>query len=96
MPERPETKVEARTTSVRRHAPSAGQSDTWSGFAAGRTKGGDTVEALGVVHAGLLEDLGADGDGRVDRVGNDGQVGLGAVLGASGGEIPDDGGVGLR
>ena len=64
-------------------------------FCAARTKGGDTVEALGVVHAGLLEDLGADGDGRVDRVGNDGQVGLGAVLGAGGGKVPDDGGVGL-
>jgi hypothetical protein len=55
----------------------------------------DTEEALGVVDAGLLEDLGDDGDSRVDRVGDDADAGLGSDLGGSLGEITDDRGVGL-
>ena len=41
----------------------------------------------------LLEDLGEDGDGRVDGVGNDENVGLGAVLGTSLSKGLDDRGV---
>lgn len=51
---------------------------------------------LGVVDTGLLEDLGDDGDGRVDGVGNDTNASLGGGLGGSGGEVADDRGVGLR
>lgn len=36
---------------------------------------------LGVVHAGLLQRLGEDGDGRVDGVGDDEDEGLGAGVG---------------
>lgn len=51
---------------------------------------------LGVVDTGLLEDLGDNGDGRVDGVGNDTNASLGGGLGGSGGEVADDRGVGLR
>ena len=44
-------------------------------------EGGDAEELLGVVDALGLEDLGGDGDGAVDRVGDDEHVGVGAVLG---------------
>jgi hypothetical protein len=75
-------------------------------------EGGDTEEALGVVDALGLEDLGGDGDGRVDlyrlararsetisqayRVGDDEDVGLGGVLSSGLGEVADDGGVGVE
>lgn len=59
-------------------------------------EGGDTEQALGVVDTGLLEDLSGDGDGAVDRVGDDEDVGVGAVLGDSLGEVADDGGVGVE
>lgn len=59
-------------------------------------KGGDTEETLGVVDTGLLQDLGGDGDGAVDRVGDDEDVGLGGVLGDGLGEVADDGGVGVE
>lgn len=59
-------------------------------------KGGDTEELLGVVDALLLENLGADGNGRVDRVGNDQQLSLGSRLGDSLGKITDDGGIGVE
>lgn len=42
-------------------------------------KGGDTEKTLGVVDTVLLEDLSEDGNGRVDGVGDDEEVGLGAV-----------------
>ena len=41
---------------------------------------------LGVVDTGLLEGLGEDGDGRVDRVGDNQDEGLGAGVGDSLGE----------
>ena len=40
-------------------------------------EGGDAEDAAGVVDAGFLEDLGDDGDGRVDGVGDDEDVGFG-------------------
>jgi hypothetical protein len=42
-------------------------------------KGGDTEETLGVVDTVLLEDFSEDRDGGVDGVGDDEEVGLGAV-----------------
>lgn len=44
---------------------------------------GDTKELLGVVDVLGLEDLGADGNSAVNRVGDDEHVGIGAVLGGS-------------
>jgi hypothetical protein len=58
-------------------------------------EGGDTEESLLVKDTGLLEDLGEDGDGGVDRVGDDQDVGLGGVLGDGLGEGLDDRGVGV-
>lgn len=58
-------------------------------------EGGDTEESLLVKDTGLLEHLGEDGDGRVDRVGNNQDVGLGRVLGNGLGEVSDDRGVGV-
>jgi hypothetical protein len=75
-------------------------------------EGGDTEQALGVVDTSLLEDLGGDGNGRVDLqmsmgcllvlgcatygVGDDEDVGLGGVLSSGLGEVADDGGVGVE
>lgn len=59
-------------------------------------KGSDTEKTLRVVNASRLEYLCADGDGRVDWVADNGEVGFGAMLGASGSQVSDDGGVGLR
>lgn len=58
-------------------------------------EGGDTEEALRVVDAGLLENLGDDGDSRVDRVGDDSETGLRRNLGSGLGEVANDRGVGL-
>lgn len=43
-------------------------------------QGGDTEETLGVENTGSLEDLGGNGDGGVDGVGNDENESLGAEL----------------
>lgn len=51
---------------------------------------------LGVVDTLLLEDLSANGDGRVDGVGNHTNESLGGNLGGGEGEVTNDGGVGLR
>ena len=59
-------------------------------------KGGDTEETLGVVDTSLLQDLGGDGNGAVDGVGDNEDVGLGRVLGDGLGEVADDGGVGVE
>jgi hypothetical protein len=59
-------------------------------------EGGDTEEGLGVVDTGLLVDLAADGDGGVDGVGDDEELGLGGGLGSGFGEVTDDGGVGVE
>lgn len=58
-------------------------------------EGGDTEESLLVEDTSLLEDLGEDRDGRVDRVGDDEDVSLGGVLGNGLGEVTDDRGVGV-
>jgi len=50
---------------------------------------------LGVKDTLLLVDLGPDWDGRVDGVGNDTNVSVGAVLGTSESQVPDDGSVGV-
>jgi hypothetical protein len=44
----------------------------------------------------LLVNLGPDGNGRVDGVGNDTDVSLGTVLGTSESQISDNGGVGVE
>lgn len=59
-------------------------------------EGGDTEEGLGVVDALVLVDLGADGDGGVDGVGDDEELGLGGRLSGGVGEVTDDGGVGVE
>jgi hypothetical protein len=75
-------------------------------------EGGNTEQALGVVDTSLLEDLGGDGNSRVDLqmsmdcllalgcatygVGDDEDVGLGGVLSSGLGEVADDGGVGVE
>ena len=56
-------------------------------------EGGDTEHAFLVVDAVLLQDLGEDRDGRVDRVGDDGHLRVGAVLGDGVGEVSVEGGV---
>ena len=56
---------------------------------------GNTEQSLGVEDTGLLVDLGEDGDGRVDGVGDDADHGLGAVFGTCLGEVSDDGSVGV-
>ena len=58
-------------------------------------QGGDTKHSSWVKDTGLLEDLGEDGDGRVDWVGDDQDEGLWRVLGNGLGEVSDDGGVGV-
>jgi len=56
---------------------------------------GDTVDS-GSINAELLVDLGGDGNGRVDGVADDTDDGVGGGLGASSGELGDDGGVGVE
>ena len=46
------------------------------GVGADDVEGGDSDDLLGVVDAGGLEDLGGDGDGGVDGVGDDVEDGL--------------------
>ncbi len=55
----------------------------------------NTEETLRVVHALLLEHLGNNGDGRVDRVRDDEDESFGRVLGDSNGNVADDTGVDL-
>lgn len=59
-------------------------------------KGGDTKELLGVEDTGALEDLGSDWDGRVDGVGDDENVSLGAELGNTLDDVANDSGVDLE
>ena len=59
-------------------------------------EGGDTEDAAGVVDTSFLEDLRDDGDGAVDGVGDDEDVGLGCDTADGGGEVTDDRGVGLK
>jgi hypothetical protein len=59
-------------------------------------KGGDTEQTLGVENTGVLEDLGGNGDGGVDGVGDDQDESLGAILGDTLNEIADDAGVDLE
>jgi len=56
---------------------------------------GNTEQPLGVKDTVLLQDLGKDGNGRVDRVGDDEDHGGGGVLGGGLGEVSDDRGVGV-
>ena len=58
-------------------------------------EGGDAEDAAGVVDTSLLQDLGDDGDGGVDGVGDDEEVSLGGDTGNSSGKVANDGGVGL-
>jgi hypothetical protein len=56
---------------------------------------GHTKQPLGVKDTVLLQDLGKDGNGRVDRVGDDEDHGRGGVLSGGLGEVSDDRGVGV-
>lgn len=57
---------------------------------------GDTEEALGVEDTGGLEDLGGNGDGRVDGVGDDQDEGLGGELGDTLDQVTDNAGIDLE
>jgi hypothetical protein len=59
-------------------------------------EGGDTEQALGVVDTCLLEDLGDDGHGGVDGVGDDEDVRVWGRLGGGFCEIADNRGVGVE
>ena len=59
-------------------------------------EGGDTEEVAGVENTSLLKGACDDGDGGVDRVGDDENVGVRGDPADSCGEVTDDGGVGLR
>ena len=59
-------------------------------------EGGDTEDAAGVVDTSFLEDLRDDGDGAVDGVGDDEDVGLGSNAADCRSEIPDNGSIGLK
>ena len=58
-------------------------------------KGGDTEETTRVENTGLLESGGDDGDGGVNRVGDDKDVGFGCDAANCGSEVADNGCVGL-
>ena len=66
------------------------------GLRADHIESGDTKELLGVEDVGLLQDLGSDGDSRVDGVGDDENVRLGAVLCDALDETFDDASVDLE
>jgi len=66
------------------------------GLCADNVEGGDTEQLLGVELASGLEDLGGNGNGAVDGVGNDENEGVGAVLGDTLDEVSDDAGVDLE
>lgn len=59
-------------------------------------EGGDTEEALGVVDAMGLEDLGDDRNGGVNGVGDDEKIGLRAGFGAGLSKVTNDRGVGVE
>lgn len=63
------------------------------GLGADDVEGSDTKEALGVEDALGLENLGRDGDGRVDGVGDDQDKGLRGDLGGDLDQALDDAGV---
>lgn len=63
---------------------------------ANNVQGGDTEEALRVKDASALENLSSNRDGRVDRVRDDQDESLGAVLGNTLDEITDDASVDLE
>jgi hypothetical protein len=63
------------------------------GFSTDDIEGGNTEEALGVEDSLGLEDLGGDGDGRVDRVRDDQNVGFGGDFSNDFDEAFDDTGV---
>lgn len=59
-------------------------------------EGGDTEDVGGVIYTGLLEDSGDDGNGGVDGVRDDKDVGLGGDTGDGSSEVANDGGVGVE
>jgi hypothetical protein len=66
------------------------------GLGADNIESGDTEKLLGVELAGGLEDLGGDGDGAVDGVGDDEDKGIRAVFGDTLHEVSDNAGVDLE
>lgn len=66
------------------------------GLGTDNVEGGDAKEALGVEDVLGLENLGGDGDGRVDGVGDDEDVGLGGDLGGNLDQALDDAGVDVK
>jgi hypothetical protein len=59
-------------------------------------EGGDAKETSGVKSTGFLEHGRDDGDGRIDGVGDDEDVGLGCGFGDGLGEVADDASIGLE
>lgn len=59
-------------------------------------EGGNTIYLFGVKLASFLEDLGDNGDGRVDGVGDDEDVGIWCSLCNCLGKVSDDGCIGLQ
>ena len=66
------------------------------GLSTNDVESGDTKETLRVEDALGLENLGSNGNGRVDGVGDDQELGLGSSLSSGLGEVTDDGGVGVE
>lgn len=65
-------------------------------LSANDVQGGDTEQALGVEDASGLENLGGNGDSRVDGVGDDQREGLGAELGDTLDQVADNAGIDLE
>lgn len=63
---------------------------------ANNVQGGDTEEALRVKDASALENLSSNRDGRVDRVRDDQDESLGAVLGNALDKVTDDASIDLE
>ena len=59
-------------------------------------EGSDAKETSGVKSTGFLEHGRDDGDGRIDRVGNDEDVGLGCSFGDGLCEVANDSSIGLE
>jgi hypothetical protein len=66
------------------------------GLGADNIQSGNTEQALGVEDASGLEDLGGNGDSRVDGVGDDQNESVGAELGDALDQVTDNAGIDLE
>ena len=69
---------------------------TNEGVGSNNIKSGHTKNSVGIVHTSLLEDLSGDGNGGVNRVGDDGNHSLGADLGGSLSKVSNNRSVGVE